>query len=840
MAALTRRSPKPWPAAAPTLANRRLMPTTTGNSLFIRFMTWFGAGLAVSGFWLAIMRSAPLNAESPWLQVWLQLLLAGLIGVILLLFTRAWPAPLRTTLLVIGVGLFFFIALALRLKNTPFTVGGINGDARFYTTYVTKLAAYGGYGDMFYRDLPAYYPPLYFFAVGRVADWLNVEPFRVMKFGLFTVVLAMPVVTMWLWRRVVDSRLAAVAALAMLIYPDWFKPNEWLALVCFVPWWLHWVDNVTGYTPATRTARWRWWLSGGLIGSLIFQLYFFWFFVGGVTLLARLGWWLGWRRHDADWRRAVVNSCWMLGLTALFSSIFWGPYLYSMVATGSWQPLQNRFFGESKAYLPLPFLAENWQAVVYGFGLLYLVVAASRDRLARGLLWFVGGFYLWVVIGYIALLVQMPLLTFRSYPFIEYLLGAAALLALLRFWYEEAPLRELLPATFPRRALAMVLLLFVVLLFANRTINELLTQENVQDAVDAVYPADELAAFDTLTGGDYQGRVGLVTDRYRSVLFFRPLFTFIAWSAHFSHPAGHFHARTAFLTELANTQDPTLFAAALAHNRYSPIDYILLRPDGDYWHMTYVDDNFPDRTIDRELYFPQRLWATPFFTTTTVADYTLIKPVAGVDPLAVAEDGISNTALAQAARAYLLATRFGNDVDLPAIMAQREAAATELLTADLTSLPLALLLDLYRTADEALHTRVVAALAPVLQLPQPVTLTNAAGTPYLRLLGYAVEPSPADATVFDLYWEVLAPLPADYTIWLHAYQGEARLNFDHAPTLPTSAWQPGMIYRDRSALELTPGDHRFEVGLWESETGARLVQTDGAWGVALGTHAAPE
>ncbi len=36
------------------------------------------------------------------------------------------------------------IGLALRLKNTPFTVGGINGDARFYTTYVTKMATYAG------------------------------------------------------------------------------------------------------------------------------------------------------------------------------------------------------------------------------------------------------------------------------------------------------------------------------------------------------------------------------------------------------------------------------------------------------------------------------------------------------------------------------------------------------------------------------------------------------------------------------------------------------------------------------------------------------------------------
>ena len=816
------------------LAQRR------GLTVLTWLFTWLGTGLVVAFLWLVIARAAPVNAQTPWLNVWLQLLLVGLTGAILLLFTRPFSPQRRTDLLLIALGLFFFVGLALRLKNTPFTVGGINGDARFYTTYVTKMAAYGGYGDMFYRDLPAYYPPLYYFILGRVADWFNLEPFRVMKFGLFAVVLGLPFATAWLWRRLVDVRLVGMGALVMLVYPDWFKPNEWIALACIIPWWLHWVDNLTGYQPPTRWAWLRWWLVGGLIGSLIFQLYFFWFFVGGVTLLVKLGWWLGWRRQDQALRRRVINSVLMLGVTALLSSIFWGPYLYSMYTTGGWQPLQNRFFGESKTAFPLPFLEPSWSAVVYGGGLLYLILNAGQDRLARGLLWLVGGFYAWVLIGYGALIVEMPLLTFRSYPFIEYLLGLAALLALLRFWYGDYGLAQLLPATFSRRTLATALLVFVVLIFANGVINELLTQENVQDSVDAVYPAVELAAFDTLTGGDYQGRVGLVTDGYRSILFFRPLFSFIAWSAHFSHPAGRFHDRTAFLEKLAQTHDGPLFAAALRHNAYSPIDYILLQRAGADWQLNYVDDNFPDRTIDREIYFPGELFATPFFTTSTVADYTMLKPVTAVAPLAAvaqAETSLADTA--KAARAYLLATRFGDDIDLPAVAGLQTQAATRLVTADLTTLPVELLLDLYGRADVTLRTKVEAALATALTLPQPVTLVDEAGTAQVRLLGYRLQPSPTGGADLDLYFDVLAPLPQAYTIWFHAYRGEAQFNFDHTPTLLTTAWQPGSIYRDRYHLDLAPGEYRFAVGLWQSEQDIRLTQGNGEWGVELGIQPVP-
>ena len=261
---------------------------------------------------------------------------------------------------------------------------------------------------------------------------------------------------------------------------------------------------------------------------------------------------------------------------------------------------------------------------------------------------------------------------------------------------------------------------------------------------------------------------------------------------------------------------------------------------GADWQLNYVDDNFPDRTIDREIYFPGELFATPFFTTSTVADYTMLKPVTAVAPLAAvaqAETSLADTA--KAARAYLLATRFGDDIDLPAVAGLQTQAATRLVTADLTTLPVELLLDLYGRADVTLRTKVEAALATALTLPQPVTLVDEAGTAQVRLLGYRLQPSPTGGADLDLYFDVLAPLPQAYTIWFHAYRGEEQFNFDHTPTLLTTAWQPGSIYRDRYHLDLAPGEYRFAVGLWQSEQDIRLTQGNGEWGVELGIQPVP-
>lgn len=824
--------------AAQTSTEYRERGTLWGNLLTILI----GATAAFL-LWFALTNTPATAGTMPYVGVWLQLILLTYVGGMLWLLRPGMVPQRRTNAILLWLGLFFLAILTIKLKETPFTVGGINGDARFYTTYVTKLAAYPGYGDMFYKELPAFYPPLYYFLVGRVAEWLTVEPFRVMKYALLMTVMILPLASGWLWRRLVDEPLVAAAALAMLVFPDWFKPNEWLALALFIPWWLHWVENITNYRPTTWGATLHWWLVGALLGALIFQLYFFWFFVGGVTLLLRCGWWLGWRRDEPRLRQGIVNSLLMLAATALLSSPFWGPYLYSMVMTPGAEALQNRFFGESKIPLPLYFFENSWQGLVYFGGLIYILLAAPIDPICRGLRRLLIGFALWVALGYGAILIDMPLLTFRSYPFLAYLLGAGAFLGLFRLWHSAAHLTQRWPVI-PWRLLATTLLTLVLLLFSNGVVTELQSQENVQDALDAAYPTAELAAFDQLTGNNYRDHVVLVSDSYRSILFFRPVYSFLAWSAHFSHPAGRFHDRANFLEKLAQLHDPLLFAQALTHNQYDRLDYLLLNQEEGYWRYSFVDDNFPDRTIDRDIYFPQSLLANPYFQSASAAGYTMLRPDEAVVLPSLAE--ISSTqSVDTVARLYVLATTFATDLDWAEGRAIRDVGEHSLLTADLGSLPLGLLLDLRHAATGAVAERVNVALAEILRLPTPVLLTDDGGQPRVQLLGYRLQPSDAaNSRAIELYWEALAPLDKGYTIWFHAFQTDAqgdiaKLIFDHAPLLATTAWQPGLVYQDRVTLTLPPGTYRLETGLWQPESDSRLQRPTGEVGITLGVQSLP-
>ena len=84
----------------------------------------------------------------------------------------------------------------------------------------------------------------------------------------------------------------------------------------------------------------------------------------------------------------------------------------------------------------------------------------------------------------------------------------------------------------------------------------------------------------------------------------------------------------------------------------------------------------------------------------------------------------------------------------------------------------------------------------------------------------------------SLYWRSEAPLPVDYTTFVHLRNeaGETVAQQDQPPlggVYPTSLWDPGEIIADEITLtlppELPPGEYSLVVGLYDFNTGLRLA-----------------
>jgi hypothetical protein len=107
------------------------------------------------------------------------------------------------------------------------------------------------------------------------------------------------------------------------------------------------------------------------------------------------------------------------------------------------------------------------------------------------------------------------------------------------------------------------------------------------------------------------------------------------------------------------------------------------------------------------------------------------------------------------------------------------------------------------------------------------------------LIGYDLRgqrASPGQAITLTLYWQAVAPMNEDYTVFVHLVEGETGriiTQQDNPPLAgwyPTSLWESGEVVRDPYRLTLPldtpPGSHRLEVGMYSPDDGSRLPVMD--------------
>jgi hypothetical protein len=105
----------------------------------------------------------------------------------------------------------------------------------------------------------------------------------------------------------------------------------------------------------------------------------------------------------------------------------------------------------------------------------------------------------------------------------------------------------------------------------------------------------------------------------------------------------------------------------------------------------------------------------------------------------------------------------------------------------------------------------------------------------LTLLGFELGEIKADHLTFTLAWQSERPLQRDYTIFAQLWDSSDNLvtGFDQPPlvgTYPTSTWLPDQTILDPRTIPLdnvTPGEYRLIVGLYEATSQQRMVTATG-------------
>jgi hypothetical protein len=558
---------------------------------------------------VAIVAAAPKAVEgNPTVDVVAQVLLALAIGLGILVVALRLSPNVTGFLIALLMGLFLCGGGAIILNATPFAPLGAVADQSYRTAYITKFAHHWSLVDYDYKGLPSFYPPLFFWVLGRASALLGIAAWKMLKVGTLATAFLVPVAGWFLWRPMVGPRrAAAVVVLTSLVVQEWYVPHLWLATAIFVPWWCRYVLGAGRAAPLTRVQI----ATGIALGTVATLMYWYVALIAVVHLVLLLALRPVFRRNRWQPEPPRLREMWfVLGGTAVLTAVFWLPLAVSALTTPGAQTMQNRYFPSDQVPLPLDFLTFDVKGVVLLFGLVALAATASRNRLSLHLLGIVVAGYVVYLLGYLGFLGDNPLGTGHTPVIIDFCLAAGAALGVLEL-ARVLIVERRVSWIDTRSAVGVVVAMVLAVTFALGQ-NAVRDMPFLKEQRSTRYPTALIRNFERATHGKYAEKIVLtdITD----LPSYLPVYVFNTSDAHYSHPAALFNDRADLLKKLTYEDDPDLFALALMHNRYDTIDYVALRNSGGGFSYDYLADAFPVGVASVSLTFPERLFDSRAFT----------------------------------------------------------------------------------------------------------------------------------------------------------------------------------------------------------------------------------
>lgn len=627
----------------------------------------------------------PLLVAIGWLAVWAALrvvpvpvepaggaVLAVVLAALVVVGWTSWRAHrdgprAAAGALVVGTAVLLSGAAAAALQGTAWGFAGLWADASFRTEAATRYADQAGLADYAYADTPAYYPPALSWLQGRAAALLDVAAWTVLKPSQVLLAAVVPLLAYWLMRRVLpDLQAAVVVAAASLLTADLLKPDEWLVLMCAVPWWLDLVRGVR----AGGVRRWPWWVHG-LLGGAILLTHTFYLLPLALATLA------GWAVDLARRRRLELRPPRALGVVVIglaVASPYWFPVVAARLAGAPSDDLQLRYTypGANVPPWPVPTDAPGALGLI---GVLWLAWAArgawhargagprtagrharntDQQRVAGALVLVLVGAWLTMLAGAIGVHFDIGLLAFKADEVVVLVMAATGAMGLLEA-ARAVGARARRTGSRDRTGRAGQVLCGVaaaaaVVAVALHHAEHWVVGHPVASARTTLYPdgtrpeggaglqptngpawvapgdpsvAEVRAAWTGLTGRPPGSGTVLVTTRV-DLLATTPVHLFTTWKSIYSNPLGEFEARVTLLEEVAACPDSACAADLLTDNPYDRVDGLVLAREGEELVVPIMVDDFPDRSRTTALRFPEELFDGEAFTVSKVGRLVVV------------------------------------------------------------------------------------------------------------------------------------------------------------------------------------------------------------------------
>ncbi|MDH4158264.1 MAG: arabinofuranosyltransferase [candidate division Zixibacteria bacterium] len=700
-----------------------------------------------------------------WLDFWALLFYFAIV----LIWCSSVSWRVKSSLCIICLSLWGFVAVALMFDGTPFSINGFAGDQKLRLAMVMKYYAFGFFSDMYYKDLPSFYPPIYYFLLSLYSRLFSVETFKMLKVGNLIMFLLGPAVLYYLWRKIVSPMQAFLITLFTFLFCSSGKvltlvsPHAFVGNAIFIPWWLLFIERVK-----KPGADWRFYTVGGIIGGMLFMTYYYGFFIGGLLVLLRLTVLSKWRYVEGLGHFRFKAAVGVLAVSALVSAPYWLPLLIAAVIHG-YDPAQQRWHHLGSTGILFKYQEFSLAGLLFLAAILY-ALRRARTALNRGLLLIAGTCTVFYLVGSLLGALDRPVNLIKANEFILVIAGpfiGLALAGALRW----ARLRQ-------KIRLAVPIAVSFLLVFFIHSFNSFAKTDLVRTARTARAPTWGLDATEMESR---KGRVFLTM--HEELCSFYPVYSFMAHNEHYSNPASRFRDRFRFLYVLQSVHDPFLLNLALRHNVFDAVDYLMPRLQDGRFEIIIALSNYPDKHRRHSLTFETRsVDDTAMFVKETGAHlYRVEETPMELYGGPVFDEGTLRDSLLYLARLKMLREYLDSDGRvivndyIAACRGSWQEASPDVLPYDL---------------DRSLQLR----------------------------QSYLV--STADSIYFLFGLEGRQDFHADYRVYLHVSTGgekEVHHNFDFAPPSATSTWRKGDIIWCCRAIPNLQSDFNFGFGLFATD-----------------------
>lgn len=584
----------------------RILPVILGFAFVI-----FGIGLFVNSLSTKNFSEELLIYDLIWMDAWSLAFLGILIAF--------WSSKLgRNQKVIFCIGLlsiYLVVVTSLILNGTPFYLFGFWGDQSFRQAMILKFAAITRPTDYYYKDLPPFYPPLYYYLQAIFARVFSVEAYKMSKIGQMLIFAVLPLVHFYFWRRLVAPVQAGFITLLAFLYSNYagalqfFSPHSFIAYALFIPWWLFYIERVT--KPATSV---KFYIVGGIIGALLFATYFYAFFIGAVSLLLKLAY----ERIPLIKKKVggftLMGALKVLIASAVLSSPYWLPVLISIISSGL-DRSRGGWYHIGYPGLDIQFVKFTIEGIALLAGTIFIF-----RRIKKSLNFALANFVLTILffhfVGSILGALDYPVNLAKSTDLFTMQLAAPIIgLCLAAFARRDMMSRKRIGVT-PILTGALLLVLF-------NNLSGIAKSDATKKARTAIVPTWN-TDFEEM-----QSRKGSVflNGQFEFQSFY-PVYSFLTLNELYSHPASRYFERYKFLYYLQSIKDPSLFHLTLQHNKFDKVDFFMpLNIDGKFG-LRAAFSNYPNKGFIKDLKFERDcVKDTALFSKRTGDNLYEIKPL---------------------------------------------------------------------------------------------------------------------------------------------------------------------------------------------------------------------